>query len=144
MVSIPYRLATNKSQQSNIDKSTKVSIPYRLATNLLQMKETMGIQQRFQSLIGQLQIRVSRAIQTNRQKFQSLIGQLQIGTNVKYSPYVELFQSLIGQLQISYIYDWTSNCFIVSIPYRLATNCYRWRKQWVCSRSFNPLQVSYK
>ena len=118
-----------------------LQVSYKLGQEYLRQLLREG----FQSLIGQLQTLICLTGETQRLLcFNPLQVSYKLGQEYLRQLLREGFQSLIGQLQTKYFTQQSIFPNIVSIPYRLATNC---RASWKVStgcNSFNPLQVSYK
>ena len=121
------------------EQQKMVSIPYRLATNRV-AKPGATLLALFQFLIGQLQTHTAGAGGgTPLVKFQFLIGQLQTPCYYHERQRPEWFQFLIGQLQTKNIRVLILLYFLVSIPYRLATNQRNFQKITRRVRSFQFL-----
>ena len=95
MVSIPYRLATNIELTGFTMDEIEVSIPYRLATNVKAKIKYVLMSYYSIKKLEDDELRIYRKA---------------------------LFQFLIGWLQTPPNQAMWQNCFLVSIPYRLATN----------------------
>ena len=122
-VSIPYRLATNFWGFPCWSFCFPfVSIPYRLATNRALCCSHWGCLEEFQFLIGWLQTIINEPKRGIGKRFQFLIGWLQT-VKAFFPTFPEyMFQFLIGWLQTMIFLSILFWIFLVSIPYRLATN----------------------
>ena len=163
---VGYKLIRTREKNRN---KFIVSIPHRLATNLIKKYGIILHHDRFQFLIGWLQTHPKKPIATLLLQFQFLIGWLQtIGNELKDLSEDECFNSsqvgyklhkikcccqcaygfqfLIGWLQTSCLKRKSNDigAFIISIPYRLATNWEEEIQPVDPQPDFNSSQVGYK